>query len=450
MQLSAVIAHPNFSLPNMTSLPLAVATLWSTPCSLRRRFGHSSQKADILVLAKRPYSGLSLGPNLHHADSDKATPMSSGDLIPNDHDQPELASNEVQFALVIARMINTVHSSPEHMRQAVYDLARYKLREQFNHADEREIRRTQQALEAAIRGVEQFSRQQIGTPVPPPVPQLGDSAPPPRWLAAPGVRGSARPRPHLDLDREPVAVEMPGSPWPPLIKWLMGMLVILAGLSVALQQRERLEFQLRYLSKYDKGVTSQQSAQVIDNPAPRPLPAKPDPLRPTDYGVYAISDASLAELQLLPGRALDIRVAVSAALKMPSRTILPNGHPKFIVFRRDATTNISDRADVRIVAKIAREFSAEAAGKKLDEGDGSWVIRNISFPFRSSPLPDNPEMYELHSEDPALELSPGRYALIVKNQAYDFTVGGQIIDPKQCIERILATNGTFYTDCKKL
>jgi hypothetical protein len=126
MQLSAVIAHPNFSLPNMTSLPLAVATPWSTPCSLRRHFGHSSQNADILVLAKGPYSGFSLGPNLLRADGDKA--KSSGDLIPNDHDQLELGSNKVQFALVIARMIDTVHSSPEHMRQAVYDLARYKLR----------------------------------------------------------------------------------------------------------------------------------------------------------------------------------------------------------------------------------------------------------------------------------------------------------------------------------
>jgi hypothetical protein len=133
---------------------------------------------------------------------------------------------------------------------------------------------------------------------------------------------------------------------------------------------------------------------------------------------------------------------------MTSRTLLPNGHPKFIVFRRDATTNIADRAEVRTVAKIAREFSAEGAGRKPEDGD-IWVIRNVSFPFRSSPLPDNPEMYELHSEDPALALTPGRYALVLKNQAYDFSVEGKIIDPKQCIERIVATNGTFYTDCKK-
>ena len=104
MQPSAVIAHPNFSLPNMISLPLAVATLWSTPCSLRRHSGHSSQKADNLVLAKRSYSGLAVGPNLDHRRHG-ATPMSSDDLTPNDHHQPELGSNEVQFALVIARVI---------------------------------------------------------------------------------------------------------------------------------------------------------------------------------------------------------------------------------------------------------------------------------------------------------------------------------------------------------
>jgi hypothetical protein len=53
--------------------------------------------------------------------------MTSGDLIPSDHDQPEPASSEIQFALVIARLIDSVKNSPADMRQIVYDLARYKL-----------------------------------------------------------------------------------------------------------------------------------------------------------------------------------------------------------------------------------------------------------------------------------------------------------------------------------
>jgi len=100
------------------------------------------------------------------------------------------------------------------------------------------------------------------------------------------------------------------------------------------------------------------------------------------------------------------------------------------------------------MAKVAREFSADVAGKKPRDGEDTWVIRNVSFPFRSSPLSDNPDMYELHSEDPGLELTPGRYALVLKNQSYDFSVEGQPVDSKQCIERIVASNGTYYSDCK--
>ena len=100
-----------------------------------------------------------------------------------------------------------------------------------------------------------------------------------------------------------------------------------------------------------------------------------------------------------------------------------------------------------MIAKVAREFSRDVVGKKA--GEDTWVIRNISFPFRASPVNDNPEMYELHSEDPALELTPGRYALVLKTQAYDFSVEGEAVDPRQCIERIVASEGTFYSNCKK-
>jgi hypothetical protein len=46
MQLSAVIAHPNFSLPNMNIPSLGGHKLWSTLCSLRHS-GHSSQKGQL-------------------------------------------------------------------------------------------------------------------------------------------------------------------------------------------------------------------------------------------------------------------------------------------------------------------------------------------------------------------------------------------------------------------
>jgi hypothetical protein len=65
--------------------------------------------------------------------------MNSSDLIPNEHDLADPASDEVQFALVIARMIDPMKNSPDDMRQVVYDFARYKLQEQFTCADARRL-----------------------------------------------------------------------------------------------------------------------------------------------------------------------------------------------------------------------------------------------------------------------------------------------------------------------
>ena len=50
-------------------------------------------------------------------------------------------------------MIDTVKHNPEHMRQAVYGLARHKLQEQFTCANEKDIKLTRQTLEAATGGV---------------------------------------------------------------------------------------------------------------------------------------------------------------------------------------------------------------------------------------------------------------------------------------------------------
>ncbi|WFU70950.1 hypothetical protein [Bradyrhizobium sp. CB2312] len=383
--------------------------------------------------------------------------MTSGDLIPNDPERPDQAPTEIQFALVIARMIETVDNNPEHLRQAIYDLARYKLLEQFTHADAKDIKRAQQALETAIRGVEHFSQQQ---PLIAPSPtRVRPEDAPVRLDQLPGAvaaqAAEAQPTPSEPAWRvEPKHVAGRGrSAQFALMRRTAAMLVILGGVLLAVQQRERLwhftQNIARDIAPQERTIVSSPPVQPASAPAPTPPPAKPDPLRPTDYGIYAVTDNRLVELPLLPGKPPDIRVAVSAALKAPSPTVLPNGHPKFVVFRRDSSTNAADRAEVRILARVAREFSAEAAGKRPDDGEATWVIRNVSFLFRSSPLPNAPEMYELHSEDPELELAPGRYALILRGQAYDFTVPGEITDARHCIERVVLTTGVLYTDCKK-
>jgi hypothetical protein len=218
-------------------------------------------------------------------------------------------------------------------------------------------------------------------------------------------------------------------------------------------QRERVRNQIARVEALFRPVTPK-SVEVAAPPvAPAtnmsPL-AEPATRIPTTYGIYAISGDKLYELELLPGRAPDIRVAVSAAIQTASRTTLPDGHLKFVVYRRDSATNAADHAEVRIVAKIERETGFDPAGKPLvKKTEDTWVIRNISIPFRTAPKKDNPDMYEVQSEDPEAALTPGRYALVLKGQAYDFSVAGSVTDPRQCLERFSATNGQFYSECRK-
>ena len=170
---------------------------------------------------------------------------------------------------------------------------------------------------------------------------------------------------------------------------------------------------------------------------------------PSAYGVYALSDGNLTELDVLPGRVPDQRVFLSAVISKVSHTVLPNGQAHFIVFRRDLATSAPDRVAVRVVAKITRAMTFDPTGKaRVSEVNDAWTVRGIAYDFRVSPVADNAEMLLLRPENASFVLSPGRYALVLKGQAYDFTITGTVTDPAHCLERTVAANGTFYSECK--
>ncbi len=365
---------------------------------------------------------------------------------------------EVEFALVLSRMINSVRQDPQHLRQTVYELARLKLQEQFTHESPGDMRSISNALETAIQGVEAFSRRDDHA-----LPAL--RAPEPAQEAPQAFVDS----PRADPPREEIVAR-----WvPPILEasvqeptWRVGaprkrpafslswryvsLGAIILAIAVAAQQRGLLFPSLQTNPNLVKPPASVQPA--VSKPVVQTASdakAAPSPLVPTSYGIHAISGDKLYELEMLPGRAPDVRVAISAAITTPSRTTLPDGHLKFIVFRRDSTTSAADRAEVRIIAKITRAIGFDGAGKPVDSKiDDTWVIRNISIPYRTAPSKDNPDMYEIQSENPEAALSPGRYALIVRGQAYDFSVAGTVTDPRHCLERLAATNGQFYSECK--
>jgi hypothetical protein len=169
---------------------------------------------------------------------------------------------------------------------------------------------------------------------------------------------------------------------------------------------------------------------------------------PRLYGIYAINSGRLFELASLPGQAPDPRVAVSAAIPRPSHTTLPDGRVAFLLFRRDMATNIAERVPVRVVARIKRPETGLAAEPQASGLENAWTIRNIAIDFRVAPVEHNREMVLLLSEKSDFTFPAGRYALILKGQAYDFTVAGPITDPAQCLERVEAANGNFFHECQ--
>jgi hypothetical protein len=171
---------------------------------------------------------------------------------------------------------------------------------------------------------------------------------------------------------------------------------------------------------------------------------------PTVYGVYASNNGQFHELDLLPGRVPDPRVLISSAITKPGHTIFPDGKIVFVVFKRDLTTNAPDRVAVRVIAKIVREMKFGQTGQMITTAlDDLWVIRNKSYEFRVAPLSENPEMLVIQPENSDFVFPAGRHGLVLKGQAYDFSVAGPVTDPAYCLERLEGANGIFYSECRK-
>jgi hypothetical protein len=374
-------------------------------------------------------------------------------------DQNEIVSRhaqEVEFALLLSRMINTVKEDPEQLRLTIYDFARTKLKSDMSWADEDEKQRLLASLETAIVGVERFSQRtdQITRLNPP----ASSSHP---LLGSGPVNAMVAFNPPVNLHRykpEPSefhSIPIPPS-YPPLRRsWasdvstlarfafigLMAGVVLAAGLYV---QRSFLPNGAgpspNALQAASVGVTQPPGPRADVNPPPFPVP--------NVYGVYALNDGVLSELDALTEQVPDRRVAMSTPVTKPSRTKLPNGQAKFVVFRRDLAGNAPDRVDVRVVAQVIRELTFDSRGKvTVTPIDDAWNIRNVSYEFRVRPIPGYPEMLLMQPEKADFSLPSGRYVLVLKNQGYDFTVAGKVTDPSQCLERTEASNGIFYSDC---
>jgi hypothetical protein len=390
-------------------------------------------------------------------------------ILPKEPDaEPAAPSSDVEFALVLSRMINSVSEDPQHLRASLYELARHKLDEQIAAESPEEKNRILKSLEVAIQGVEtHYSGLELRSLD---APEGHSRLSLPRYQATPRTEAAA--------SAVMVASENDGRPVPPFRRhppdwgppthrerleftapwrYLTVLAFLAAAIGLAVYQRGNLT-QILGFNVGPGAVASKTVSKPAQVPAEQAAlqqteipPPDATSLIPTTFGVYAISDGKLYPLELLPGRAPSPRVAISAAISAPSKTVLPDRHVKFIVFRRNSATNALDRAEVRVIAKVAQTRKFDPAGKPViaKVADDIWVIRNISYSYRTAPFKGQPDMYEVLGEDAEKPLAAGRYALILKDEAYDFSIAGEITDSRQCLESLAAANGAFYTECSK-
>jgi hypothetical protein len=201
----------------------------------------------------------------------------------------------------------------------------------------------------------------------------------------------------------------------------------------------------------------QPAATAAGNQAAAPPPRlmavarNPDPgfPVPSSYGVYALDNGKLTELEPLPIRVPDARVAISGVINAPSPTTLPDGRVQFVVFRRNLMNDAPDHVTIRVVAQVMHALSF-VGGKATKTGvDDAWAVRNNSYEMKVAPVEGNPEMIIIRPQSDGFSLPAGRYALALKNTAYDFTVSGAIIDLAHCLERTDALDTQVYSECRR-
>jgi hypothetical protein len=253
--------------------------------------------------------------------------------------------------------------------------------------------------------------------------------------------------------------------WPPIRDWSNVqrtlLLLIVAVMSVAIF--------IGFVWRYDNSRPPRSEGAVQTLPSPktqneqtsrtqtsiRPdtgsISGMPDFELPTVFGVYAVNDGKLFQLDTLPIRVPDQRVAISAMISKPSPTTIPSGKIAFVVFRRDLVSSAPDKVLIRVVARVARELQFPGNGPAtIVKIDDQWAVRSNAYEFAVAPLNDNPQMIVIHAARPDFSLPVGRYALVLKEQAFDFTVGGQITDAAQCLERTDAVGGAVYSECRQI
>ena len=346
------------------------------------------------------------------------------------------------FYAALASVIMASARDDAQLRSMIYELARSELRQQLDRQAEAlsQSERAQQlvALDTAIAQIEtdigqRMSRQTnagAGVLFPAGYPKV-EIIPPRRHL--PPV-SEARP----EFTTSPSGRAAPSHNWSALT--LAATLILATMIYVGV----RYGHHGVSLGKVDP---DQNIAHNTTNLANRPLvPIIPTPAA---YGVYAVTNGQLTELQPLPIRVPDPKAATFGIISSPSTAKLPIGRAQFIVFRRDLVNKVPEKVVVRVVARVMRASTFVSKEVMTTNSDAQWIVRGISYEMKVAPMRGNPAMILIHPADADFSFPAGRYALALNTVAYDFSVDGLITDLAQCVESSDQVAGAEYTECRK-
>jgi hypothetical protein len=172
--------------------------------------------------------------------------------------------------------------------------------------------------------------------------------------------------------------------------------------------------------------------------------------RPTAYGIYAISNSRLIELEQIATSSVDPRARSTLQIVKPTRTIITDPKLTFVAFRRDLVSSAPDKVPVRIAARIAKRMTFDESGKAVTAPPptDTWLIRDQGYDLRISPVRDTPEMVIMRPDSEDFSFPSGRYELLLGAQSYDFVIAGLITDPAQCVEGIATPRGPAFYECR--
>jgi hypothetical protein len=171
--------------------------------------------------------------------------------------------------------------------------------------------------------------------------------------------------------------------------------------------------------------------------------------RPTSYGIYAISDNQLIDLDRVQTSPFDPRAKSVLKITLPSRTMIDDPRLMFVIYRRDMITGAPDKLPIRIAARIGKIMSFDSNAKAVvaPPPTESWLIRDQGYELRVSPMPESQEMVFARSEDPEFSFPPGRYELLLGGEVYDFVIAGVVNDPAHCVESVATGRGPVFYEC---